>query len=1105
MDGFGTLESAATDIAVSLERLGGRLGSEDAVREFVRNELGIDAPDALSALGVDPGLLTAVTQALGDLADELAKDEPDTTTIAALAVLVAAAVAAAAGGIAQAGQHAAAGLDPAFLQASKLVEELPVRTLDWVVVKLLEDSVPRLLELLRVLTVATVERVAEDPATFTTEHTARTLDLDPLTVVFSDPTAWLRQSYGWGTATPALRVLLQRLWELALTMGLPASFAPEQLEVAQVLHGAPLDPEADTGPWTLRVPLLHPATSGFSVEAGLALVELPPRDGLLAGLALMPYADGALQESFPLDTARDWQLAIGAGLDLQGGFAVIARPGQPLRLLADVASGSGAEATGELDVTLSRLATAPEIGLVTFGASGLFVTGAHLRVAGLLSSAQSPELLAEIGLDKAHLRVATDPNDGFLRTVTSNIDVPFDAGFGFSTRRGAYFVGGAGLGLDIPLGLRVGPVEFQQLRAKLAPQASSQSQAAGGRVDLGLDLGFALGPFAAALSGIGARLELEQKAGGNLGPVDLGVGLMPPTGVGLAIATPVVSGGGFLSLDPDTGLYAGVFELTLLGTVSVKAIGLINTKDAQGRPSFALLIIITAEGFTPIQLGFGFELTGIGGLLALNHTVNADAVKDGLRDGVLDQVLFVSDPIHNAAKIITTLERVFPQSPDRLLIGPLVEIGWGGSPPLVKIRMALLLELPKPVRVVLLAALSAYLPKPGAAVVELHVDAIGVLDLSRGELSLDASLHDSRILTYPLAGDMALLCNWGDAPIFVLSCGGFHPRYQAPSRLRQLNRLSLTLASGVPSVRLEAYLAITSNSIQFGARLTLSASIAGFGVNGGGAFDALVQWSPFFIDLDLQAWVKITAGGETLFSASINAELSGPTPWHVTGTASISLLFWSVDVHIDFTFGDSVAPPPADTVDVAGLIFAELETPSSWQASLPAGLTPGATLAAPAAAAGAPFVVHPRAQLSVRQKAAPLDTPISRVGARLPAAGTRSYTLAVTAPAGYTTSAVTDKFAPAQYSDLSDDAKLSGAAFADFHAGVTIAPQNPSAVPTAGLADTDLMYETLDLTSLDEPPVTGQPVAAQAASALPRRGPLSASTPGLARSQLVRA
>ena len=42
--------------------------------------------------------------------------------------------------------------------------------------------------------------------------------------------------------------------------------------------------------------------------------------------------------------------------------------------------------------------------------------------------------------------------------------------------------------------------------------------------------------------------------------------------------------------------------------LSLKAIGLLNTKFPDGRPGFSLLIIIAAE-FTPIQLGFGFTLT----------------------------------------------------------------------------------------------------------------------------------------------------------------------------------------------------------------------------------------------------------------------------------------------------------------------------------------------------------------------------------------------------------------------------------------------------------------------------------------------------------------
>ena len=168
---------------------------------------------------------------------------------------------------------------------------------------------------------------------------------------------------------------------------------------------------------------------------------------------------------------------------------------------------------------------------------------------------------------------------------------------------------------------------------------------------------------------------------------------------------------------------------------------------------------------------------------------------------MLDSVLFVNDPVRNADRDLATLDRVFPLAPDRLLIGPLAEISWG-SPPLVKIRMALLLEVPQPVRVVLLAALSVVLPRPDDPVVELHVDAIGVLDLAKGELALDASLHDSRILSYPLTGDMALRLNWGEQPTFVMSVGGFHPRFPAPAGLRPLDRLALTLTDGEnPRVR----------------------------------------------------------------------------------------------------------------------------------------------------------------------------------------------------------------------------------------------------------------------------------------------------------------
>ena len=58
-----------------------------------------------------------------------------------------------------------------------------------------------------------------------------------------------------------------------------------------------------------------------------------------------------------------------------------------------------------------------------------------------------------------------------------------------------------------------------------------------------------------------------------------------------------------------------------------------------GSDGFSLLVIITAE-FAPIQLGFGFTLIGVGGLLGLNRTVLYDPLRLGVRDGSLNSILF---------------------------------------------------------------------------------------------------------------------------------------------------------------------------------------------------------------------------------------------------------------------------------------------------------------------------------------------------------------------------------------------------------------------------------------------------------------------------------
>ena len=90
----------------------------------------------------------------------------------------------------------------------------------------------------------------------------------------------------------------------------------------------------------------------------------------------------------------------------------------------------------------------------------------------------------------------------------------------------------------------------------------------------------------------------------------------------------MIKGGGFLIFDPDRGEYGGILDVKLM-QIGVKAIGLLSTKNPGG---WSLLLIITAQ-LPPIQLGFGFTMTGIGGLLGVQHTINTGALSSGLSTG----------------------------------------------------------------------------------------------------------------------------------------------------------------------------------------------------------------------------------------------------------------------------------------------------------------------------------------------------------------------------------------------------------------------------------------------------------------------------------------
>ena len=530
---------------------------------------------------------------------------------------------------------------------------------------------------------------------------------------------------------------------------------------------------------------------------------------------------------------------------------------------------------------------------------------------------------------------------------------------------------------------------------------------------------------------------------GNLGVADLDFGFHPPNGVGLSIDSAAITGGGTVIFEPTQHLYTGYLTLSIGEGLTVKAFGLIITRLPDGAKGYSLLIIIMAEHFEPIPLGWGFNLTGIGGLLAVNRTFDEAALRAGLRNHMLDAVLFPEDPIRNAAQILSNLNRVFPPANGHHLFGPVAQIVWG-TPTLITADLAVVLELGARLRLLVLAQVSAILPSPDNDLIRLKMEAVGVIDFDQGTAALDATLHDLRLLRkFPLTGDMAMRLTWENSPAFALAVGGLHPAFQPPPKFPTLERITINLAAGNnPRLRCEAYFALTASTVQFGARAELYAAASGFSLQGETAFDVLIQLSPFSFLADFYAQLQLKRNSTNLFKVRVEGALAGPRPLHLKAKATFEILWWDVTIRVDTTLVEGEKPPLPTPVDVFPLLRNALGSPGNWVSQLPPRQRQVVTLRGngqSTASAPVQTLLHPLGTLAIKQNVVPLDLDISRFGSAAPAGARRfSITSVSLGNDNQEPQPVRDFFAPAQFIDMSDDEKLSRPSFESMTAGVVI-------------------------------------------------------------------
>jgi len=1068
-DGAGTLETLARELSFALEPLQDTLGPAFFLRlgcELPR-EISDDAA-LLSSLGAAQDKARALTPKSAALTsaitdgDDAAIVSAGADVLAGVAELVTALTAV---GTAV-GQAANALAPPRRALLQDLATRLAARTVEAMLVTYLGERWPSLttaMDLLGLVDRSPQPSTDMDVIRSPRDPIAPRLHVDRLSQLVMRPADYLRETFEWGAADFDGAMILPRLQALLESLGVPA-----------MIYASPGQP-----------PSLEAFVFGVQADTSVS----PP--GLTFAIAVPGNTvfDGAV------DFSDLWKATVHVQANYAAGLEVSLRPPFSVSIMPP---------SGTVGLNLQLGLKAEQTGadpLVLFGVTGGSGLQAR-RIGGTIGVDASLDAAGgtvtptvELRIDGGTLVLKSSDGDGFVEDLLSGrrVEVDFDLAADWSARDGLSLHGQVGGEVFIPASLDVSAARINGIYVSVG-LADSGALA----IDVSTRVTANLGPVVAVIDRVGVESSITfPQGGGNLGVADLDLGFKPPSGVGLSVeAQGVLTGGGFLLHDPAQGMYAGVMQLSLHDAITLTAYGIIATRMPDGGRGYSLLVFITADGFKPIPLGFGFVLQSIGGMLGVNRTFDQDVLKAGLKTDALSTLLFPRDPVGNAPALIQALAAAFPPRRGSYLLGLLARITWF-TPTLVQFDLALIVELGVRTRLLVLGRVSSLLPSRDNDLIRLNLDAMGVIDFDASTLAIDAVLVDSRLVhQFPITGAAAVRAQWADAAgaSFVLAVGGVNPRFAPPAGFPALERVAIALSSGKnPRIVCDAYLAITANTVQFGARASLYAEAAGFSVAGDIGYDALVTLLPPHFLVDFHASMQLKRGSHNLFKVTLDGTLEGPLPLRVAGRAKFEILWCSFTVRVDFTLASGTAQTALAAVALVTELTKALADPANWSTRRAPGLAHGVALRPLPAGAGT--VLDPLGQLMVQQQAVPLNTnrDVDTFGGA-PVAGPRRFQVTATLN-GQAGAPVAGAFAPARYFVMSDDDKLAAPSFEAMDAGMIIGDAAVS-YDTAAIVAAPLDYFPITLAPVSAPgsPSVAAPAMTPASAAAPRTAATTTSS-----------
>ncbi len=929
------------------------------------------------------------------------------------------------------------GLSPAGLSPQAFAQSLatfPEELFDALLTDYLVRYAPIVLHALALLGVIRSEKIppSGDVRSRGLDYARPVYDWDRIRVLFDDPSDWAAQAYGWGVDFDSNTFIL-RLARIVEYIGGLVQIDDMSDALAELFM--PHIVGSTTRPIIALAPIMRMDTFGddgeidveASGEIGLAIFPVAGdtdatrrSDG---GIAIGPYADGAVTQSVALSETATMTLT--GSLGAVGGVVFGFRP-------------SGAQVETGLDATAFAGAFGIDLAVTpSTGADAIVVLGsadgtriaidAFVAAIGGEISNDGFDFFAATGV--RNLQVVIDPaDDGLLGAlVTSPIEISAgDILMGWRHGRGIYFEGGSNLAISIPLGIDLGPIGIDQMSLALDFAKPSVMVAVSG------DL--AIGPFYAYADNIGVVATIFPDPNGILGNHDLRFGFKAPDAYALSLDAGPITGGGLIGVGDHE--YRGALALKF-ESFGFSAFALLNTRLPDGDPGFSLAASIFGEFELP--LGYGFFLTGLGGVIGVNRTVDVNAMRDVLYDGRLDNLLFPADPIANAATILRDMAAIMPVAQGQHLIGPVARIVWG-KPVLIEVTLGAIIEIGNHPRLVVVGDISTDLPTKDAALVSLSMPFFGEIDPAAGTISFDATLQNSRVLTWAISGDGAIRTGWAPKLNHIASMGGLHPGYPRPANLPDLRRLSINFGTNNPKVTLSAYAAITLASLQFGARADLYAKgpkiwlVGRLAAEGNVHFDALIYFNPFGFDAKLGGSLQLLIDDDVVAGLGFDLRLRGPNTYQINGKVWVSVCGIDVDFHIDHAWGDEQSLPPA-TADAVAVLRDAIAHSAILEPIAASGRVPGTSLASTDASA-----IDPAGGARFVQRALPLGIAITKVGeAQL--GGAKTLDLAAFAGNDTMTLAVANlDFVRGHFFELSEAERLRAPDFESFKGGFELSP-----------------------------------------------------------------